>query len=195
MRSRICSIKSWISRSGREIKKGFLVVERECSSLILTRFFEIKNSRQCLAWIVLNSISSLLWIMQWFCFVRGYIKMVFLTVMQHILMAMPTGRGYVVKKRLYCQMGRGYKVTQLISQQSRYRAARAAKNPTNEYPNIFVWKNDMNMIWTNIRSGKYSTTFEYPNIRHTAMHPIWGKSECGLVQTGLVQMGWVQIPK
>merc|ERR1712208_161204 len=34
---------------GMRNKKGFLVIEREFSSLILTRFFEIENSRQCLA--------------------------------------------------------------------------------------------------------------------------------------------------
>ena len=28
-------------------------------------------------------------------------------------------------------------------------------------------KNDTNMIRTNIRTGKYSNIFEYPNIRHT----------------------------
>ena len=33
---------------GTRNKKGFLVIEREFSSLILTRFFEIENSRQCL---------------------------------------------------------------------------------------------------------------------------------------------------
>ena len=30
-------------------------------------------------------------------------------------------------------------------------------------------KNDTNMIRTNIRTGKYSNIFEYPNIRHTLM--------------------------
>ena len=53
------------------------------------------------------------------------------------------------------------------------------KNDTNEYTNIFVskksirtniriysyQKNDTNMIRTNIRIGKYSNIFEYPNIR------------------------------
>ena len=34
--------------NGTRNKKGFLVIEREFSSLILTRFFEIENSRQCL---------------------------------------------------------------------------------------------------------------------------------------------------
>ena len=70
-------------------------------------------------------------------------------------------------------------------------------NDTNEYPNIFAskkWyeriseyirikktirmniriyshqKNDTNMIRTNIRTGKYSNIFEYPNIRHTLAH-------------------------
>ena len=33
---------------GTRNKKGFLVIEREFSLLILTRFFEIENSRQCL---------------------------------------------------------------------------------------------------------------------------------------------------
>ena len=33
---------------GTRNKKGFLVIEREFSSLILTRFFKIENSRQCL---------------------------------------------------------------------------------------------------------------------------------------------------
>ena len=33
---------------GTRNKKGFLVIEREFSWLILTRFFEIENSRQCL---------------------------------------------------------------------------------------------------------------------------------------------------
>ena len=33
---------------GTRNKKGFLVIEREFSSLILTRFFEIESSRQCL---------------------------------------------------------------------------------------------------------------------------------------------------
>ena len=78
------------------------------------------------------------------------------------------------------------------------------KNDTNEYPNIFVskkwyeriseyirikktirtniWiyshqKNDTNMIRTNIRIGKYSNIFEYPNIRHTLTccwyHLLW----------------------
>ena len=34
---------------GTRNKKGFLVIEREFSSLILTRFFEIENSCQCLS--------------------------------------------------------------------------------------------------------------------------------------------------
>ena len=58
---------------------------------------------------------------------------------------------------------------------------------TNEYPNIFVLKKtirtnvriysyqkkDTNMIRTNIRGGKYSNIFEYPNIQHTMIWKIW----------------------
>ena len=34
-------------------------------------------------------------------------------------------------------------------------------------------KNDTNMIWTNIRGGKFSNIFEYPNIQHTMIWKIW----------------------
>ena len=58
---------------------------------------------------------------------------------------------------------------------------------TNEYPNIFVLKKtirtnvriysyqkkDTNMIRTNIRGGKYSNIFEYPNIQHSMIWKIW----------------------
>ena len=45
-------------------------------------------------------------------------------------------------------------------------------NDTNiEYIRI---KNDTNMIRTNLRSGKYSNIFEYPNIRHTMLHKLLG---------------------
>ena len=61
------------------------------------------------------------------------------------------------------------------------------KNDTNEYTNIFVskksirtniriysyQKNDTNMIRTNIRIGKYSNIFEYPNIHHTLSQNCW----------------------
>ena len=67
------------------------------------------------------------------------------------------------------------------------------KNDTNEYTNIFVskksirtniriysyQKNDTNMIRTNIRIGKYSNIFEYPNIRHTMISTFApGKRAC-----------------
>ena len=44
-RSRICSIKSRISRRGREIKKGFLVVEREFSLLLFKISGDFSRSR------------------------------------------------------------------------------------------------------------------------------------------------------
>ena len=47
MRSRILCSKSCASRRNREIEKGFLIIEREFWLLILARFFEIENSRQC----------------------------------------------------------------------------------------------------------------------------------------------------
>merc|ERR1712018_273813 len=42
----LCQILNF--EKGTRNKKGFLVIEREFSLLILTRFFEIENSRQCL---------------------------------------------------------------------------------------------------------------------------------------------------
>ena len=44
-RSRICSIKSRISRQGRDFEKKYLMVERDISLLNLTRFYEIEISR------------------------------------------------------------------------------------------------------------------------------------------------------
>ena len=49
-RSRICSIKSRISRRGQDFEKKYLVVERDISLLNLTRFFEIEISRHALVW-------------------------------------------------------------------------------------------------------------------------------------------------
>ena len=43
---------------GTRNKKGFLVIEREFSLQILTRFFEIENSRQCLVMAPLLSSAS-----------------------------------------------------------------------------------------------------------------------------------------
>ena len=46
---------------GARNKKGFLVIEREFSLLILTRFFEIENSCQCLqSWTLPNFWNRLL---------------------------------------------------------------------------------------------------------------------------------------
>ena len=48
----LCQILNF--EKGTRNKKGFLVIEREFSLLILTRFFEIENSRQCLASLRFN---------------------------------------------------------------------------------------------------------------------------------------------
>ena len=48
---------------GTRNKKGFLVIEREFSLLILTRFFEIENSRQCLSQ-ALPRPTIMLWTLQ-----------------------------------------------------------------------------------------------------------------------------------
>merc|ERR1712208_209956 len=44
----ICTFYISCFEKGTRNKKGFLVIEREFSLLILTRFFEIENSRQFL---------------------------------------------------------------------------------------------------------------------------------------------------
>ena len=48
-------------------------------------------------------------------------------------------------------------------------------------------KNDTNMIRMNIRTGKYSNIFEYPNIRHTLVEE---SRLMGVSQVSLAGGGW-----